>query len=142
MKRRIFVLRFRQEAGIFYPENPLLHRLACIWAQSHFTIQPNFTDYLIAWAECSVDEKGEPIEVHGVVGAQNAIDFSMMRFTDRRSAASLLARAEAWLHDQGAAGRQVLVRVGLKDEQVCPDAEEWLKEMKCEPAERFLFKVR
>lgn len=142
MKRRVFILRFRTEGGIAYPEDPNLHRLVCLWAEANLSAPVNFAEYMACWAECSVDSSGVSVEVHGVVGAQTCVDFSLLRFTDNRSAKSLMERAEAWLHDQGLRGRQVMVRVGTNDEQMCPKWKEWLQAMKCVAAERWLFRIR
>lgn len=142
MKRRVFALRFTQAGGIAYAEDQHLHQLVVLWAETHLSSPVNFSDYLMTWAECSADDKGIPSEVHGVVCLQRAIDVPVFRFTDQRSAKSLIDRANNWLADQGAMNQRIMVRIGLSDEQVCPNADEWIKAMGCTQAERFLYKVR
>ena len=144
MKRQVFMLRFSERGGIFYPEDAHLHRLACLWADANLAQKINFTDYSEAWVECTVGEEGQPIAVEGLLCLQRAVDCPVLRFTNAASAKLLIQRANDYLQDRGARGQNVFVHISDNEEecQRCPEWKDWIETLQCKPAERYLYKVR
>jgi len=142
---RTFALDFDRSNGYAMPTANCreLHKLAVEFGEKELAVVPNFSEYAKVWVAACV-ENDVMKEVRGALGFTLRPDFTLARFLGRAEVAALYARANSYLADNGARGREALVYVSSTEgpEKRCPEYLETLKALRAKPADRWLIEVK
>lgn len=142
---RTFALDFDRSNGYAIPTKDCreIHKLAVAFAEKELAVMPNFSEYAKVWVAASME--GDVIkEVRGALGFTMRPDFTLARFLGRAEVVALYGRANNYLADNGARGREALVYVSSTEgpEQRCPEYLETLKALRAKPGDRWLVEVK
>lgn len=145
MKLRAIPIDFiRNEAGVVFPRDQEIHRLAVEFAEKELAAPVNLSELSKAWLVCETDGS-KIVSAQGLQGYCMRPDVILNRYLSQEAILVGHQRFDEHFADSGCRGMEVLVLMneeGERPEQKCPQGLRTLLSLGAKPANRFSIKVR